>query len=88
VWTTFHLGQERRAAGILGIPDDKVMQRRFIPVAYTIGTELTPVLPRGPPDPWSTGTAGEALVTCWLWAIRDYTGTMRMLKVWRVASAA
>jgi nitroreductase len=42
VWTTFHLRHERKAAEILGIPYDKVMQVALIPVAYTIGTEFKP----------------------------------------------
>jgi nitroreductase len=42
VWTTFHLRHERKAAEILGIPYDKVMQAALIPVAYTIGTEFKP----------------------------------------------
>ncbi len=40
VWTTFHLRHERRAAEILGVPYDEVMQVALIPVAYTIGTDF------------------------------------------------
>jgi len=42
VWTTFHLGHEREAAEILGIPYEEVMQVALIPVAYTIGTDFKP----------------------------------------------
>jgi nitroreductase len=42
VWTTFHLVHERRAAEVLGIPDDEVTQVALIPVAYTVGTEFRP----------------------------------------------
>jgi nitroreductase len=42
VWTTFHLRHERKAAELLGIPYDKVMQAALIPVAYTIGTDFKP----------------------------------------------
>jgi nitroreductase len=48
-WTTFHLRHERAAAGILGIPYDKVTQAALIPVAYTIGTDFRPA-PRKPLD--------------------------------------
>ncbi len=41
VWTTLHLGYEREAAEVLGIPDD-VTQAALIPVAYTIGTDFKP----------------------------------------------
>ncbi|HEX6676689.1 MAG TPA: nitroreductase family protein [Actinomycetes bacterium] len=41
-WTTFHLRHERKAAEILGIPYDKVMQAAMIPVAYTVGTDFKP----------------------------------------------
>ncbi len=41
VWTTLHLGREREAATLLGIPDD-VTQIALIPVAYTIGTDFKP----------------------------------------------
>ena len=41
-WTTFHLRHERKAAEILGIPYDKVMQAALIPVAYTVGTDFKP----------------------------------------------
>jgi nitroreductase len=42
VWTTFHLRHEREAAGILGIPYERVMQAALLPVAYTIGAEFKP----------------------------------------------
>ena len=42
VWTTFHLRHERKAAEILGIPYEQVMQAALIPVAYTIGTDFKP----------------------------------------------
>jgi nitroreductase len=42
VWTTFHLRHERRAAEILGVPFDQVMQAALIPVAYTVGTDFKP----------------------------------------------
>jgi nitroreductase len=41
VWTTLHLGREREAAELLGIPDD-VTQVALIPVAYTVGTDFKP----------------------------------------------
>jgi nitroreductase len=40
VWTSLHLGYEREAAEILGIPYEQVMQVALIPVAYTIGTDF------------------------------------------------
>jgi nitroreductase len=49
VWTTFHLRHERKAAEILGIPYDKVMQAALIPVAYTLGTDFKPAV-RAPLD--------------------------------------
>jgi nitroreductase len=42
VWTTFHLRHERKAAEILGIPYERVMQAALIPVAYTVGTGFKP----------------------------------------------
>jgi nitroreductase len=39
VWTTLHLGRERDAAELLGIPDD-VTQVGLVPVAYTLGTDF------------------------------------------------
>ncbi|WP_420445907.1 nitroreductase family protein [Candidatus Poriferisodalis sp.] len=39
-WTTLHLGYEREAAEILGIPYDKVRQYALSPVAYTQGTDF------------------------------------------------
>ena len=41
VLTTLHLGGEKQAAGILGLPDD-VMQVALLPVAYTRGTDFKP----------------------------------------------
>jgi nitroreductase len=42
VWTTQHLHYERRAADLLGIPYDSVMQCALIPVAHTVGGEFKP----------------------------------------------
>jgi hypothetical protein len=44
--TTLHLGKEKEAAELLGIPDD-VMQVGLLPVAYTVGTDFKPAT-RGP----------------------------------------
>jgi nitroreductase len=59
VWTTLHLGRERDAAELLGIPDD-VTQVGLLPVAYTLGTDFRPA--RRPPveditywDGWGSG---------------------------------
>jgi nitroreductase len=43
-WTTIHLmnGGEEKAAELLGIPNDKVMQGGLFPVAYTLGTDFKP----------------------------------------------
>ena len=41
VYTTLHLGYERDAAELLGIPDT-VTQIALLPVAYTIGTDFKP----------------------------------------------
>jgi nitroreductase len=41
-WTTLHLGGEKEAAQLLGIPYEKVMQVAMIPVAYTLGTNFKP----------------------------------------------
>jgi nitroreductase len=49
-WTTFHLRHEAKAAEILDIPYDEVMQAALIPVAYTIGTDFKP----GPRKPLET----------------------------------
>jgi nitroreductase len=49
VWTTFHLGYEREAADILGIPYEEVTQTALIPVGYTTGTDFKPA-PREPLD--------------------------------------
>ena len=40
-WTTLHLGHERKAAELLGIPDD-VMQVALIPTAYYTGSGFAP----------------------------------------------
>jgi len=40
-WTTLHLGYEREAAEILGIPDD-ITQAALIPVAYFTGKDFRP----------------------------------------------
>lgn len=40
-WTTLHLGYEKEAAALLGIPDT-VTQVALLPVAYTIGDEFKP----------------------------------------------
>src|SRR5262249_10185337 len=42
VWTTMHLGYEREAAEILGIPYERCAQVGLFPVAYTIGTDFKP----------------------------------------------
>jgi len=39
-WTSLHLGYEKEAAELLGIPADKVVQVALIPVAYTVGTDF------------------------------------------------
>lgn len=41
-WTTLHLYYEQEAAGILGIPFDRVTQAALIPVAHTIGRDFRP----------------------------------------------
>ncbi len=41
-WTSLHLRYERDAAGILGIPYEKVSQAALLPVAYTLGTDFKP----------------------------------------------
>ena len=41
-WTTLHLGYEREAAEILGIPFDTVRQYALSPVAFTQGTDFKP----------------------------------------------
>jgi nitroreductase len=48
-WTTIHLGREREAAELLGIPDD-VLQVALLPVAYTLGTEFKPARRRPAED--------------------------------------
>jgi len=48
-WTTCHLMFEEEAAGILGIPYDKVSQVALIATAYSIGTAFKPSL-RKPVD--------------------------------------
>jgi nitroreductase/uncharacterized protein YndB with AHSA1/START domain len=44
-WTTLHLGRAREVADLLGIPDG-VTQIVLLPVAYTHGTDFTPVARR------------------------------------------
>lgn len=41
-WTTMHLGREREAAEVLGIPYESVSQVAMIPIAYTVGTDFKP----------------------------------------------
>lgn len=48
-WTTLHLGQERDAAEVLGIPYERCAQAGLFPVAYTVGTDFKPG-PRRPLD--------------------------------------
>ncbi len=40
-WTTLHLGREKEAAALLGIPET-VTQVALLPVAYTLGTDFRP----------------------------------------------
>jgi nitroreductase len=47
-WTTVHLGYEREAQEILGLPAN-IRQAALIPTAYTIGTDFKPA-PRQPLD--------------------------------------
>jgi nitroreductase len=42
VWTTFHLGREREAAELLGIPYERVTQVALLPVAHTLGEGFKP----------------------------------------------
>ena len=42
VYTTVHLGKEREAADVLGIPFDEVTQCGMLPLAYTVGTDFRP----------------------------------------------
>ena len=44
VWTTAHLGFEREAAELLGIPYDSVTQVALIPTAYVTGGGFRPAL--------------------------------------------
>jgi nitroreductase len=39
-WISLHLEYERKAAEVLGIPFERVMQVALIPVAHTIGTDF------------------------------------------------
>ncbi|HLX56282.1 MAG TPA: nitroreductase family protein [Ktedonobacteraceae bacterium] len=41
-WTSVHLFFEQEAAGVLGVPYEKVVQAAMIPIAYTLGTEFKP----------------------------------------------
>ncbi|MDQ1509675.1 MAG: hypothetical protein QOG50_1519 [Actinomycetota bacterium] len=45
VFTTLHLGYERKAGELLGIPET-VTQAALIPVAYTVGTDFKPAARR------------------------------------------
>jgi nitroreductase len=49
VWTTFHLRHERKAAEVLGIPFQTVMQVALILVAYTRRSDFRPAA-RAPLD--------------------------------------
>lgn len=54
VLTSIHLDYEQKAAAVLGIPYDRIMQAGLIPVAYTLGTTFKPAA-RKPLDsvlPW------------------------------------
>jgi nitroreductase len=48
-WTTLHLGYEKEAAALLGIPDT-VTQVALLPVAYTIGDEFKPAKRKPAPE--------------------------------------
>ncbi len=41
-WTTLHLGRERQAAELLGVPFESYTQVALLPVAYTVGTDFKP----------------------------------------------
>ena len=41
-WTSLHLGREREAAELLGIPFESYTQAALLPVAYTVGTDFKP----------------------------------------------
>jgi nitroreductase len=41
-WTTLHLGHEREAAEILGIPYRDFTQAALVPVAHVQGTDFKP----------------------------------------------
>lgn len=45
-WTTAHLGLEKEAAELLGIPYDKVTQVALLPTAYARGNSFRPALRR------------------------------------------
>ena len=47
-WTSVSLFQEQAVADVLGIPFDEVQQVCLTPLAYTVGTDFSPVLR---PDP-------------------------------------
>jgi nitroreductase len=57
-WTTLHLlaGGEKKAAEILGIPDDRYSQAGLFPIAYTKGTDFRPAkrLPAESLTHWNT----------------------------------
>jgi nitroreductase len=42
-WTTLHLMHEREVSELLGIPYETYMQVALIPIAYTKGTDFSPV---------------------------------------------
>lgn len=45
-WTSLHLGREREAAELLGIPFESYTQTALLPVAYTVGTDFKPAARR------------------------------------------
>jgi nitroreductase len=49
-WTTAHLGLEREAAELLGIPYDSVTQVALIPTAYATGGSFRPALRKPPAE--------------------------------------
>ena len=59
--TTLHLGFEREAAGLLGLPEEAV-QAALLPVAYTVGTEFRPAArpPVAQITHWNGWPAGAA----------------------------
>jgi len=59
-WTTLHLGSEREAASLLGIPYERCSQVGLFPVAYTLGTDFRPA-PRLPLDQIIQGDCSQVL---------------------------